>query len=77
MSTYYSAKTTQVGKLLDPAIGRQRQDAIEEIPEITTRLVHQLRDYVPQRDDSFQISTFVHHIDAVDLHRVQFRDYIF
>lgn len=58
--------------MLDPAVGRQRQDAVEEISKVTARLVYQFRDYVSESDDPFQVSTFVCHIDAVDLHVVEF-----
>lgn len=53
------------------AVWRQGNNTIEEIPKVMAWLVHQLGDYVPQRDDPLGVPLVIDHVDPVDLLRVQ------
>lgn len=51
----------------DSAICRQWNHPIEEIPKITTWLMDQLGDYVPERDYPLQVVLIIDNIDPVYL----------
>lgn len=53
------------------AVCWQGNNTIEEIPKVVARLMHQLGDYVPQRDDPLGVPFVIYNIDPVNLLRVQ------